>query len=102
MVASFDPVAEVPANQTVAVPRENGESAGGRLARPDTAAAVDVKRLLKNFQEIPMMLHQLVMDGVAAHDLGEAAGLGSLQAEQAHVIGERGAERVVCVKGTFG
>ncbi len=102
LLADLNPVAQVPADQPATVPGENGEPDGRRLARLDSTAAVDVKRLSEDFQNIRTLFRELGMDSVAANDLVKSAGPGRLQAKQAHVIGERGAERVVCMKSALG
>src|SRR5581483_10005847 len=101
-VAGLDPVTKIAIHQSAIFPGNHRSNCGRPFAPPNAATAIDVKRLIKDFQQFGMPGQQFVVDAVAADNLTQSAALGRVDAKQADIVRNVVAERIVGVKATLG
>src|SRR5262249_30416678 len=73
LVTGLDPVTQVAARQALAVPLHHWKLNTGRLAGPQSPAAVNMERCVELLEGVAMTLEQLVVDGKGAEHLAQAA-----------------------------
>ena len=100
-MTDLDPGAEIPVEKAIVLAREHRPLSRRRLARADSAAAIDVERLREDLERSRIDPRQLRGDGVPTDKLTQPARLRRVQTQQAHVVNHAVLEGRIGVERTL-